>query len=390
MAEQLAFKVDCGWLCDFVRQRVYWEGVPFTEGVKLLTECVSGLDESLAVQILIGQKKIVGINGGEIVDDDKSDEYMKYIARQEGNKLKKEIEFDILVHPYAYLDPFATRWSVKEFEEQHPNFSTATIKELTDYFGQPPCDTDHLMQGGLYSISSEFIDKPIQSKEDQEEFYRKLYAYWKNYLKEYDKLLDDAAKLQISLRQRTYRLWRSKAARREKRLAKLLAEATTDEEKERAEHTVKRAEGPDWVLSKEGTYTLIKGDELAYQSGGKLVPCDNGVFWRYGLISPKGDFYACTWAGHNQAAYVIYTTILKQKIESDACLTDEWNIAKDRLYDLGWCFVETAWGYAAEGLFYSKWGKVEDMPQRMMDTAYDYIVWRRQQSEDTLASHRLL
>ena len=51
--------------------------------------------------------------------------------------------------------------------------------------------------------------------------------------------------------------------------------------------------------------------------------------------------------------------------------------AKDLLYDKGWVFVKTN-GYGGRVPFYSKWGELEDMPQRVMDTAYDYLVWAKE------------
>lgn len=43
----------------------------------------------------------------------------------------------------------------------------------------------------------------------------------------------------------------------------------------------------------------------------------------------------------------------------------------------GWVFVKTN-GYGGRVPFYSKWGELEDMPQRVMDTAYNYLVWAKE------------
>ena len=387
--ETLSFKVDAEWLCNFVRQRVWYEGLPFTDGVKALVASFSGIDTALATDILIGRKKLVGINCGEVVEDNKVNDYLAYVKRTEAKKIEESIEKDLLIHPYAYLDPFATRWSIKEFEKEQINFSTCTISTLREYFGRPPCDDDYLMQGGLYSIDTHFAHKKIESKEDQLEFYESLYKYWEKYLSENSASLTPKDVQQITIRQKTYELWKTKDERREKRLKKLIAEGKRFNRKitafQKEEYNgAPRGLLPSWTIDGDGIFTLCEAGESYYQRQGKFKPLDDKIFYEYGIISPKGDFYACTFASHNACAYVIYTTILGHTLEDEDgfAAREEWNIAKDKLYDLGWCYVNTAWGVQAGNPFYSKWGALEDMPQRMMDTCYDWLVWNRNKKEN--------
>lgn len=57
MRETITFKVDSEWLCNFVRQRVFYEGVEFARGLELLKASFSGLDDETALAILTGTKR---------------------------------------------------------------------------------------------------------------------------------------------------------------------------------------------------------------------------------------------------------------------------------------------------------------------------------------------
>ena len=112
---QLSFKVDSEWLCNFIRTRVYYEGVPFLEGLKLLKESFKGIEDSDALAILTGTKIIHGINGGELVEDNKLQDYLNYLKRQQDKGKQFELETDIQLHPLNYIDPFAAEYSYKKF-----------------------------------------------------------------------------------------------------------------------------------------------------------------------------------------------------------------------------------------------------------------------------------
>lgn len=391
MEEKIFFKVDCEWLCNFVRQRVFWEGVSFTEGIQLLKESFR-TDDATAIAILTGNKKVVGINGGDLVDDNKQKDYLDYVARTEKQTAMDQLDKDIDLHPFNYMDPFATRWSYREFKgeiNKEPTFS-----DLVKYFGRPPCDGT-ITEGGLYSINLDFIwglgykKKITAGDEDQEEFYKKLYEYWEERLTD-GSITSEFETSLIKKRQQVYLAWvRKKEKELEEEIAWITGKkkAESKEEEEKDKH-------PHWVLSKDKTYDLCKSDEAGgYQSQGKFVPCQEGVFTSYGCISPKGDFYACGFAGHETMAVVLayqYGYFGKEAIPDDErvnpilyllCGDDKDGVefrhkAKDLLYDKGWVFINTAWGHG--GTFYSKWAELEDMPQRVMDTAYDYIIAERE------------
>lgn len=78
----MKFKVDCEWVCNFIRSRVYYENLPFDEGIKILMDSFNALSEDDAHKILEGEKKIVGTNTGTLVEDNKRELYEKYLSRK--------------------------------------------------------------------------------------------------------------------------------------------------------------------------------------------------------------------------------------------------------------------------------------------------------------------
>ena len=150
MQEELTFKIDCEWLCNFVRQRVYWEGMDFQWGLDTLkTSFGDVLSEEDCFAILTGTKKIVGINSGELVNDDKLGNYLNYIKRDEKKRKQQQLEEHITIHPLDYVDPFATLWSYKKLKLQAQRGGyLPSLHECREWFCQPPMDDDQLFDGG--------------------------------------------------------------------------------------------------------------------------------------------------------------------------------------------------------------------------------------------------
>ncbi|MFR2890668.1 MAG: hypothetical protein ACLTDM_20985 [Clostridium butyricum] len=98
MSKQLCFKVDGEWLTDFIRNSYYQKDESYEEcKSKLLRSlCLSGLKEDekeqLAQDIIFGNKKFIGVNNLELVDDTDFDVY-KYsrFSRPNFNESEKGI-----------------------------------------------------------------------------------------------------------------------------------------------------------------------------------------------------------------------------------------------------------------------------------------------------------
>ena len=359
---QLSFKVDSEWLCNFIRTRVYYEGVPFLEGLKLLKESFKGIEDSDALAILTGTKIIHGINGGELVEDNKLQDYLNYLKRQQDKGKQFELETDIQLHPLNYIDPFAAEYSYKKFKDKcsrrgiEPNYA-----ECEEWFCDLSTADDYLFQGGMYSVSTEFT-KEIVTDGTKEEFYEYLYDYWQNRLEE-DSSLTEADKQRIRLRQRSYELYKKKRE-----------DVRTIEEKYAEYKASKDSIRAEEALSEEvidGTYTLpdcLKKE----QRTAKYIPLEEGIYSRYGIITPKGEFYACIFGNHKYAAAVV--CLQKKYLSFDIDEIEKWDEAKDLLYDRGYVFVNTI----GADTFFSKYASIEDMPQTLMNACYDWIILDRQ------------
>lgn len=81
MSERVYFKVDGEWLTDFIRNLYYAENKPYDECKQKLCKslCLGDLSEEdkeeLAQAIMFGEKKLVGINSLDLVDDIDFDVY---------------------------------------------------------------------------------------------------------------------------------------------------------------------------------------------------------------------------------------------------------------------------------------------------------------------------
>lgn len=365
--EQLTFRIDTSWLTDFIRKRVYYEGVDFSEGVNLIMECLPGVDKATAIAVLSGTKRFQGINEAEVVDDDATDEYLKYLGRIEKNSKTALAEIDICANPLKYLDPFATVRSISKYREEcDSKDEPPTLYSMRKWF-QEFCPNDELFEGGVYSASLRFVEKPIRTEEDQEEFYDYLYGYWNRRLEGYGEELSEEDKKRIQLRQRKYELYREK---KEKGLPSI--EELLESYKRRAEPR---------VPSDEAFYTVSCGDIYNYtEKNPTYLPMPEGQFTRYGLIAPNGDFYSCEFGAHAAAAIYLceQLRLSPNDVPTEERVMFDIDKAKDELYDRGWIFIYS--GGNAQEAFFSKWGAIpENFPKKQFDTAYGYLIWEKEQ-----------
>lgn len=364
--ETLTFKIDTGWLTDFIRKRVYYEGVDFSEGVRLITECLPGVDRATAIAVLSGTKRFQGINEAEVVDDNATEEYLKYLGRIEKNSKTALAEIDICANPLKYLDPFAVVRSISKYKEEcDRRDEPPTMYSMRKWF-QEFCPNDKLFEGGLYSVSLAFVEKPIRAEEDQEEFYDYLYGYWNRHLEGYAGELSEEDRKRIQLRQRKYEFYREKKEKGLPIIEELLA-------------NYKKKEEPK-ALSGEEFYTIDVGEIYSYEEKNPTyLPMPEGQFTRYGLIAPNGDFYSCEFGAHASASIYLceQLRLSSETVPEGERLMFNVDRAKDELYNRGWIFVYSG-GHMQEP-FFSKYGsQPEDFPKKQFDTAYSYIVWERE------------
>lgn len=379
MTKTVHFGIDCEWLCNFIRDRVYWEGLEYSKGVELLKNSFD-LSDELCDDILRGKKVIRGINEGELVDDDKYSVYQEYLKREERKRIRLAIHNDMLINPLNYVDPFATKYSywgfekvqapkhnngveacvtiqdVLEFFEYHKDYLTLSVNDLSNRYLRGGC---YGLENMDYFFDNHIIDGPVTSKI---EFWDSLYVFFEKLLAE-DNWLPKEHRNEIIMRQESHRAWRRAQQRR--------SPLSIDERVEEvlAQHEKEQLEG----TKIETDY--IDGSE--HLSGIKYVPSEK--FTEYGIISPDGDFYACDFAAHKIAAYMIAVQKGYMKAEEDADSVnddlDNYGTAKELLFNKGYTFVNTI-GHA--GLMNKWYMDYEQMPQKAIDKCFDWSHWNKE------------
>lgn len=366
MQQTINFSIDCEWLCNFVRDKVYYEGLDYSKGIDLLKESF-GINDEISDDILRGKKVIRGINEGELVDDDKYSDYQAYLKRQEEKAAKLAIQNDMIIHPLNYVDPFATYYSYWEFERKLGN-SNCAIADVIDFFeyhenkltGEINDLSHTFLRGGCYGLELEeyffknhIIRGPVGSK----------FEFWDSLFDFFEKLLEEGSwltkedKIEIMRRQENHRAWKRAQYRKlnETLDEKIEPYINKIESEEKSKVQIDFVTGTEWA------------GEVYYVPTNKLS--------EYGIISPEGEFYACDFAAHKSAAYLIAISKKLKGINQDPDF-DEFlggqDDAKDLLFKLGYTFVNTI---GRCGLW-NKWDMdYEEMPQKAIDTCFDWQLW---------------
>lgn len=359
-SRSLTFQIDCEWLCNFVRQRVYYEGVEYSEGLKILKSSFNDLTSEQCDDILKGKKKIVGINCGILEDDDKFSDYEKYLSRYEANRQKIELREHMAAYPYNYIDPFATCYSIQEFERIG---NPKTLMAIEDYFVKhKDLETDRvndlsgtLLRGGTYSISDYYAKEMVLNEDDKQNFYNHLYQYWKKELDENSWLYGDSELNEIRRRQRNYEASLKKIIDDEMWESRINAQIVLDKMKR---NKVKEKGYFDYFDSS----IIDEEDNLEFRPTRK--------FSDYGIIDPQGNFFSVGFGNHAMASKKIadqrgiWYSDDKEDLNSDG-------LAKDKLFNLGYIFVNLN---GSQTLFYGKYVGT-GVPQKQLDTMFDYNEW---------------
>lgn len=87
MAETIQFKIDGEWLTEFVRKRVYQEGLDFNEGIEIFRASFPALSYDIARELLVGTKKLTGVNEFYIESDDRTADYLLYLKKKEAEEV---------------------------------------------------------------------------------------------------------------------------------------------------------------------------------------------------------------------------------------------------------------------------------------------------------------
>ena len=372
--ESIGFRVDCEWVCNFVRQRYWYEGMGYDWAMKTLIASFCIPENLIPIYkkefhlILTGSKKLVGINSGELVDDNKEEEYAKFLERETTRINKLQLEMDIQKNPMKYTDRFSLREIYDDvleekgirlfrelyFTEDEFDIKKFLVKNRDDGFDM----TRSFCLGGYwpiqYGIVYDLIDHKIESAEDEIEYQEKLDKFILNIREKWikDEHLDifdffghEAALYNGLERMEVLRELSRRQKLRDRILAKDKKTRIEEDDEERKPFDGSR-DFCKYVLENE----KLKPDDL-------IAPL--------GLISPDGDWYSCTFASHESLAHAI----CHQK-----GMTDEmtWLGCLSKLFELGWIAIRNVTLSGPYVDFGEKYDSEDDLPQSMLNTLYDW------------------
>lgn len=374
MIEKVGFSIDCEWLCNFIRDKVYYEGSTWSDGIKMLIKSF-GIDSDTADDILRGKKVIRGINSGTLEDDNKYQEYLDYQKKLDEKRIKHDILVDMTINPLNYVDPFATKYSFWGFEKEwgmkkSHDIHMVTREDVIQYFeyhtdmfsGHVNDLSNTFLRGGCYGLelpdylyNNRIINGPVGSRF---EFYDSLYVFFEKLLTE-ETWLSDEDKREIRMRQESHRAWR--------RAQYYKSDEYIDKRIE--EITARQTENKKQVLD------FLDGSE--YSDCITYIPTDK--MSAYGIITPDGDFYACDYGTHKFAAFMIAKQKnLLENPDLTYAMSEDLHEAKSKLYDLGYTFVNTI-GHAG---CMNKWNMdFDSMPQKAIDKCFDWQLWDREEND---------
>lgn len=177
--EEVYFKVQAEFICDFIRQQ-YWLGnKPYKQAIKSLMDCFNGLTEETAKEILLGKKLLVGLYPDEEItlqDDDNHQEYLnnrRYIEINERVPEEKNIsDYD------EFLQAFKTEFPSYKCRFENHEMDNSTIDyRLPEFFKNLQAENYKLVGVCLNPelrrtiLNEESIGLVIEDQKDFREFW---------------------------------------------------------------------------------------------------------------------------------------------------------------------------------------------------------------------------
>ena len=334
MTENLQFIIDGEWLTNILRTWFWDENRPYEKCLTLVQSCMGEADINIVKHvtndILEYRKKFIGANTFELVPDNApiryiSDKLNEIQRKYDTQKLREDMEANFI----KYVDKWATHKSSHP-ESLRMNNDPRTYEECLKYFGsvgnvfgkeiQFHSGMNTPTECGLwlfhsiplvYHIIYE-LDIPAGS-----------YNFWEEI---YKATKDDPDFTERTLR---YEAWIRRNQERANIMQSIIKHAPS-------EPTSKHTYGtPEWF----DDHFAIK-HEVDYN-----IHPDDIDEWE-GLIAPNGDFYSCSFGGHNIKAYHLMiafpTKFGLPDYQSDPSIKlMDLNLKADQALDkitaLGWC-----------------------------------------------------
>ncbi|WP_373261979.1 hypothetical protein [Hungatella hathewayi] len=312
--EELYFKVEGEFICDLARTMFWDDDRPYDACEELLLSCLGtdeiSLDEKkvIAQEILEGKKKLIGINCFELVDDNENIRPITNKIKQLQDKLElKRIKEHMELNPLLYVDPYSTVKSLKAAKEYK---QISTYEDAYRYFCFSELDFEYVdyqseTMCGLWLLNEpELVLKANEKAKDydDDDFWNRIYEYIKDrggsFRERNERYLGN---LRIKESKRTEILRMEKEA---KRLAKESFGSLKDRTQSEAESENEYKKDIDSMTYDDYANYLREMEPLDIEYD--VRPDDITNF--EGLIDQNGNFYSCSFGGHNLKAYNILRT----------------------------------------------------------------------------------
>ena len=297
MVQEVSFKVDGGFITDLARTWFWDENRPYETVEELLLSCLVTDSISLqqrkdiALSIIEGRKKLVGINQFDLVDDNvKVRPLYEKINELKKIAIIKEIEDDIVVNPLMYVDVYSTVKSYKGYlrtidEDIEENYTYESYDNVVGWFSTysgvigstEVKEFSKETKAGLWLFEKpKLIYDLIQGKitnHNRDEFFEKLYKHIGN----------EDLSAEMKKRQTHY---------------------------ERVINYNKNATKPINYLTKD-TYCYESADKLPPYNEEDYRFSETRLDWyvkpdkfisEYSWINKYGDWYSCEFGGHQTKA----------------------------------------------------------------------------------------
>lgn len=316
--EEVYFQVEGEFICDLARTMFWDEDRPYEACEELLLSCL-GTDEitldekkTIVQEILEGRKKLVGMNNFDLVDDNENvrplTKKLKYLQdKLELKRIKEHMESN----PLQYVDPYSTVKSIKAAEEYK---HISTYEDAYKYFCFGELDFDYVHEYPTYQSETlcglwllnepELVLKANGKAKDYNDdgFWDRIYEYVKDrggsFRERNERYLGS---LRIKESKRTEIL---KLEEEAKRLAKESLGSLKDQVQSKAEGENEYRRCIDSMTYDDYANSLREREPLDIEYD--VRPDDITNF--EGLIDPNGNFYSCSFGGHNLKAYNILLT----------------------------------------------------------------------------------
>lgn len=306
--KNLHFTISGEFITNIARTWFWDENRPYEKSEELLFCCLGSeeIDDDqrrrIAQDIIEGRKKLVGDNVVEVVDDNENVRpiILKIKELEKENGIK-EIELRMETWPYTFVDPYSTLKSKRAFEELelYEEYDGSPYQKCYEFFchdrfGHEYEEASSRTKCGLWLLNEPRTaweaTKGLTVAVDTDDFWKNIYELTKG--------RTDPAFVD---RTRRYEAEMRAFGREEKGYAEFHTDAL-----KAAEDEVNQEEaGTIWNMAARVRLDIVDKGYGDRWLDGAVIPDDMLKFT--GLIAPNGDFYSCSFGGHESKAYNIIT-----------------------------------------------------------------------------------